>query len=120
MRTRRYLAGLVAAGALLAGAAPALGHVGLASSTPKKGAVVAKLPATVKVKFSGLVQKVSSAKLISDQGHNHVKSFRYLGASRTLAITTKLRHGGRFKLTVVLIAADGDRQTFVIPFRVKG
>ncbi len=64
MYARRALVGLLAAASLAGAAAPALAHTELVSTSPKKGAVVKHLPATIKMNFTEAPQRVVSGRLL--------------------------------------------------------
>ena len=121
MYARRALTGLLAAASLAGAAVPALAHTELVSSSPKKGAVVTHLPATIKMNFTEAPNRVVSGRvLVAGSTVNHATRSRLNPKNaRQALITTKDDVVGQYTVVLKLIAPDGDPQTAVYRFRVR-
>jgi copper resistance protein C len=120
MRHRRALVPLLSGALALGVAAPALAHTELLSSTPKGGASVARLPATLKLNFSEPPLRIVSVKLIGPGKRDHAKRARFnpTNAKQVIVTTTKSA-AGAYSLRLNLVAPDGDAQAVTLAFRVK-
>jgi methionine-rich copper-binding protein CopC len=88
----------------------------LKSSTPKNGAVVSKLPSTIRLTFSVKPSK-PTVKVISPDGDNHVRSATVSG--RTVVVRTRHNEEGRINVTYKVSSPDGDVKRGAISFTVK-
>ncbi|CAM5601344.1 Copper resistance protein CopC OS=Streptomyces alboniger OX=132473 GN=CP975_17305 PE=4 SV=1 [Streptomyces alboniger] len=105
---RLVLVLLAAAGAFLAGAAPASAHAALTGSDPKQGAVVDKAPAQVKLTFSEKVAMSDGSVRVLDPAGKRVDTEKTtdLGAN---TYGVKLRPGlpdGTFTVAYQVVSAD--------------
>jgi methionine-rich copper-binding protein CopC len=108
------LAGAVGIGSLAATAAA--DDIVLKSSTPKNGAVLSKMPSSVRLTFSVKPSK-PNVKVISPDGDNHTQSTRVSG--RTVIATFRSGEKGRYKATYKVSSPDGDARRGTISFTVK-
>jgi copper resistance protein C len=88
---RRIAAGaaLAALAALALPAAPAAGHSPLGTTFPQDGAVVQRLPPTIRINFDGAVQLVSG--LVTGPGGVHSVSARLARGDRSLILVRTVR-----------------------------
>ncbi|MGE0027292.1 MAG: copper resistance protein CopC [Thermoleophilia bacterium] len=121
MTARTVLTAAMAAAALAGAAAPAFAHDELASSSPKRGATVAHLPATVKLNFTEAVPRVVGARLlVAGSKTNRARKAKLNPANaRQVLITTTGDAVGQYTVVAHIIAPDGDAQAVVYRFRVK-
>ena len=120
MRHRRALVPLLSGALVLGVAAPALAHTELVSSTPKAGATVSRLPATLKLRFSEPPLRIVSVKLVGPGKRNHAKRARFNPRNaKQVMVTTTRRAAGAYTLRLELTAPDGDPQAVTLAFRVK-
>ena len=123
--TRRFAAALAAASCVTAlGAATAHGHSGLESSTPKAGAVLARTPATVTIRFSGPIVRLGAMAATRNGVGGLMKSARISPTDATKIVVTLKRPGprkqaGSYRVSWRVSGADGHAVSGVIPFRVR-
>jgi methionine-rich copper-binding protein CopC len=100
-------------------ATPALAHTELVSSTPRKGAVVARLPARITLTFTEPPLRVTGAKVLLGKV-NHARSARLNPRNaKQVVIRTASSRQGSYRVVASLVAPDGDRQLVTFGFRVK-
>jgi methionine-rich copper-binding protein CopC len=108
------LAAAAGAGTL---AAPATADdIVLASSTPGNGAIVRRMPSTVRLTFS-IKPSGETVKVTSPDGDNHARSTRVSG--RTVVVSCRGGEKGRYKVTYKVFSPDGDAKRGAISFRVR-
>lgn len=121
----RIAAPLAAASCIAAlGAAAALGHSGVESSTPRAGAVLARSPATVTIRFSGPVARIGTVRATRNGDGDLVKSARISPRDATRVVVRLKRPGprkqaGSYRVAWRVTGADGHAVSGVIPFRVR-
>jgi methionine-rich copper-binding protein CopC len=122
MTGKRVLVATILGSAALAVATPAaLAHTDIRASTPKSGATVKALPATVTVTFESVVLRVRSATLTGPDGKNHAASFRIDPKNRArVLVATKNPKAGRYRLSLTITGADADTVKRGLSFRVSG
>jgi methionine-rich copper-binding protein CopC len=108
------LAAVVGVGSLAATAAA--DSIVLNSSTPKNGAVLGKVPSTVRLTFNVKPSK-PNVKVVSPDGDNHTQSVRVSG--RTVIAKFRSGENGRYKVTYKISSPDGDAGRGTISFTVR-
>ncbi len=124
MTARTLIAVLGAAVCATAVTGVALAHDEAASTSPKKGAALTALPAQVSVTWGEQVGRLNGATVTRNGGGNLVKSARIDPANARRVVATLNRPGkkwqpGSYRVTWRITAADGHKQTLVVPFTVK-
>lgn len=124
-RPRRLRGALLAAlaiapapGLVVAGAASA--HSGAPVSSPKPGATVAALPATVSITFGDRLARVNRVTVVDAKGANHARSARLdaRNAARVL-VRTSTPVPGAYTVRWTVTSEDGHVQSGSFPFRVR-
>jgi methionine-rich copper-binding protein CopC len=121
MKARSVLTAALAAAALACAASPALAHDELVSSSPRTGASVAHLPATIKLNFAAAVPSVQSGRvLLAGSKVNRATRTRLNPRNaRQVLLSTRGDAVGSYTVVVRIIAPDGHRQAVIVRFRVK-
>lgn len=119
MKARLAAAAAVAALPALALAAPALAHTELVTSTPKQGSVVRHLPKAVVLSFTEAPIRVVSAKVASSGRQLAMKARLNPKNHKQVLVATRNDRVGPYRVSVTLIAPDGDTQLVPITFRVR-
>ena len=121
----RILAATLAVTACAAiGAGVAIAHDEVESTSPAKGAVLAKLPAKVSMTLGEAVGRLDSVTVTRNGRGNLVASSRIDPAKAARVVATLKRPGARwwpgtYRVTWKVTGADGHRQTLTAGFRVK-
>lgn len=124
MTARSLIAVLGAAVCATAVTGVALAHDEAASTSPKKGATLSALPAQVSMTWGEPVGRLNGATVTRNGTGNLVKSARIDPANARRVVATLSRPGSRwqpgsYRVTWRITAADGHKQTMVVPFTVK-
>lgn len=123
--TRRGATALAAAALMGAVAsAPAAAHTEATSSTPRHGAVLDRVPATITVTFNAPIGRLGTTTVTRNRAGNLVRSARVSPTStRAIVITLKkpgpAKQAGAYRLSWRVIAADGHTVSGVVAFRVR-
>ncbi len=124
--TARHVIALLGAAACAAGiTGVAVAHDEAASTTPAKGAALASLPSQVSVTWGEPVGRLNGATVTRNGTGNLVKAAKIDPANARRVVATLNRPGkkwqpGTYRVVWRITAADGHRQTLVVPFTVKG
>ncbi len=123
-RTRRIaLAAIVAVAAALP--ATALGHGDSpVTTTPKDGAALKRVPATVTVSFGDTIGRLGAMRVTRNGAGNLVKSARISPRNAAAAVVTLKRPGpkaqnGAYRLRWTVTHADGHVQSGIVRFTVR-
>ncbi|WP_217913134.1 copper resistance CopC family protein [Miltoncostaea marina] len=129
MRVRATVA-LAAGAALAALAAPAAvtqatAHTGLEASTPRHGATVARVPATVTLTFAGPLTRVDAVRVTRDGRGDLVRRARLDPRDARRVVVSLTRPGrraqaARYRVVWRVRGADGHALRGVVAFRVRG
>lgn len=121
MKARPLLTAALASAALGGTAAPALAHDELRSSSPRKGATVAHLPATIKLNFAEAVPTVIDGRLLLAGSKRNLAPKTAINPrnAHQIRVSTMGDAVGRYTLVVKIVAPDGDKQTVTLRFRVR-
>lgn len=112
---------LIAAAALAATAVPALGHTELRAVSPRDGAAVRNLPATVLLTFAQPLGRLRSASITGAAGRPHLARARIDPRdARRVLLTTRSPGAGRYTVRWAVVAQDGHTITGTSAFRVTG
>ena len=124
-RRGRAVVALAAAGCLASlGAATALGHSEVESSTPKNGARLARTPATVTLRYDDPIQRIRAITVTRNGRQNLARSSR-IGArdARTVVVILKRpgprNQNGTYRVNWRVTGADGHTVNGVVSFRVR-
>jgi len=126
MRTTRAVAALAAAGCVASlGAATALGHSGVESSTPRNGAQLARTPATVTLRYDDPIQRIRTIRVTRNGRQDLVRSSRIAARdARTVVVSLKRpgpkNQNGTYRVNWSVTGVDGHTVNGVVSFRVKG
>ncbi|HSJ73259.1 MAG TPA: copper resistance CopC family protein [Miltoncostaeaceae bacterium] len=125
MRTARAVAAVAAAGCVASlGAATALGHSVVESSTPKQGAKLARTPVTVTLRYDEPIQRIGTITVTRNGRQNLARSSRIAPRDAT-RITISLRRpgaknqNGTYRVRWRVTGVDGHTVSGVVSFRVK-
>lgn len=111
---------LLALAGLVLGAAPASAHAELVSSTPKDGASVATLPATVELTFSEAVGSVGAYVAVTDPAGDEVGVGEPDVVDGTVTLkTTGAGPAGDYTLAYRVVSADGHPVSGDVGFTVE-
>lgn len=124
MTARSLIAVLGAAVCATAVTGVALAHDEAASTSPKRGAALSALPAQVSVTWGEPVGRLNGATVTRNGAGNLVKAARIDPANARRVVATLSRPGsswqpGSYRVIWRITAADGHKQTMVVPFTVK-
>ena len=125
MRTTRAVAALAAAGCVASlGAATALGHSEVESSTPKDGARLARTPATVTLRYDDPIQRIRDDPVTRNGRQNLARSSRIAARdARTIVVSLKRpgakNQNGTYRVNWRVTGVDGHTVNGVVSFRVK-
>jgi copper resistance protein C len=125
MRTTRAVAALAAAGCVASlGAAAALGHSEVESSTPEAGATLARTPATVTLRYDDPIQRIRTITVTRNGQQNLAKASRTAPRNaRTIVVTLKgpgpKKQNGTYRVIWRVTGVDGHTVNGVVAFRVK-
>lgn len=114
----RRLPAVIMLATVLGFAASAGAHTALRSSSPAPGAVVAKVPRTVTLTFSGRVARLLGARIVDRTGANVAVGARMDGPRRVV-ITAEGRTSGVHTVTYRVVVSDGDVQAGRYSFTVR-
>ncbi len=117
---RSLLAGAVVLAAL-AVAPHALAHSGVQATSPKPGAVVQALPATITLTFGSRLMRVSSVRVTDAKGVNHATSARLdpRNAARVV-VRTRSPVPGAYRVAWTVQSEDGHSESGAFAFRARG
>ena len=121
----RIAAALAAASCMAAlGAATALGHSTVRSSSPKAGAVLARSPATMTISFGDPIGRLGTFTATRNGEGNLVKSVRISPRNARRAVVSLKRPGprkqhGTYRVNWRITGDDGHAVKGVISFRVR-
>lgn len=103
-------------------AAPAvMGHSGVRSTSPKAGAVVTALPATVAITFRQRLLRVTSVKVLDRKGVDHAASARLDPRdARRVVVRTSRPVAGQYKVLWKVQSEDGHSEAGTFGFRARG
>lgn len=123
MRRRTAAAALTSA-ALLAGAATASAHAGLASSSPRQGSVLKRPPVRASLTFTEPVGRIVSVRVTRNGGGNLLRAARLdpRDASRVVAVVARPGRrawAGRYRIAWRVRSADGHLVRGVVGYRVR-
>lgn len=95
-------------------------HSGAPVTTPKPGATVAALPATVSITFGDRLARVNRVTVVDSKGANHARSARLdaRNAARVL-VRTSAPVPGAYTVRWQVTSEDGHVQSGSFPFRVR-
>jgi methionine-rich copper-binding protein CopC len=125
VRTTRAVAALAAAGCVASlGAATALGHSEVQSSTPQAGATVPRTPGTVTLRYDDPIQRVRAITVTRNGGQNLAKSARISPRdARRVTVTLKRpgveKQNGTYRVSWRVTGIDGHTVSGVVAFRVR-
>lgn len=119
---RKSGAALVAAIVISAtfGAASALAHVQLISSSPRSGATV-KAPSAVTLTFSGPLRS-GAVRVVGPRGKLASKGSGGRDPRNIKRLAVSLQRGlkaGTYRVSASIVAGDGHRESFSYAFRIK-
>lgn len=112
---------LTASAVALIAAPAALAHSGLRSTSPKAGAVVTALPASVTITFNDRLLRVTSVRVLDGKGVDHAVSARLdpRNAARVV-VRTRTPVPGRYRVLWKVQAEDGHSEAGTFGFRARG
>ncbi len=124
MTVRGLIAVLGAAVCATAVTGVAVAHDEAEAAYPKKGAALKKLPPQVRVTWGEPVGRLNRVTVTRNGKGNLVKAARIDRSNARRVVATLKRPGrkwqpGKYRVTWRITAADGHRQTLVVPFTVK-
>jgi copper resistance protein C len=125
LRTTRAVAALAAAGCVASlGAAAALGHSEVESSSPRSGATLARTPATVTLRYDDPIQRIRAITVRRNGGPDLATSSRISPRdARRVTVTLKRpgpkKQNGTYRVRWRVTGVDGHTVTGVVAFRVK-
>ena len=123
MSARTIAAALVAALTLGAGATTALAHTEIASSSPRDGATLSRLPAKVVLTFEQPIQAVRTV-VVKRNGKGNLRKRAVQDPRNARRVLVTLRRpglkwqAGRYRVNWRITATDGDPVAGVVAFRV--
>lgn len=119
-RTVMLVAAALALAPALVAAPNAVAHSGAPVTSPRSGAVVASLPATVTLTFGDRLARVTGVQVLDAKGVNHAASARLdpRNAARVIVRTAK-PSASAYTVRWQVQAEDGHAQTGSFRFRVR-
>jgi methionine-rich copper-binding protein CopC len=120
---RGIAAALAAAVCLGVGAATALAHTEVESSSPRDGSTLSRLPARVVLTFEQPISRVRLVVVKRNGKGNFAKTFEQDPRDARRVLVTLKRPGvkwraGRYRVNWLITATDGDAVNGVLAFRV--
>lgn len=120
MPSRRFLAAALGAGLALGAPASALAHTELDRTSPRAGAAVARLPATLSLTFDDPLHSVVRVLVLDAKGRDHTVSERLnpRNAAQVLVRTRQSRPGA-YRVYWTVRGLDGHQLSGQYRFRVR-